>query len=1051
MQPATDCHRDSGEAILPRFSLDRRVTILVLLATFLVLGSLAMWNIPLELIPRGYEESSLQVRALWNNAPAQEVLDKLTLPLEQELSTIPGLLNLNTFTTTGLSRCFISFKHGSDMGVVYREVRDRIERAKARMPEDLDRVLISKQDATSIPVYAMGLTIDPELTDAYNLIQTEVLLPLRRIDGVAAVDIQGLAEKEVLIELDRERTAAAGLNIYQIGLELGADNFTLASGTVRSAGKKMLLRSVARFVDLEAIKHRRVGGQTRLEDIARVSYREPEVRYRARANSQPAAFLVIFKEGEANALEVGDKVVAAIERMRKNPRLDRLGMTDFFNQGSTIRDSLGVMIDSGRIGALFAALVLFFFLRRFRMTLIISLSIPLSLFIGITALYFAGETLNVLSLLGLMISVGLLVDNSVVVAENIFRLHRQGLDRRQAAIRGAGEISLAVLMATLTTIVVFLPVSLVDGKARFLMMRLSLPITASLLASLVVALIFVPLAVYLTLPSKTHKSSSGRLGIRLQEFLRRLYEPTVGRVNRTYTQLLAVFLGRRVDLLLLLMAICVATYYLPMQQVELTDVQEEEGGFVEIDMVMPPGNTLADSDAYFAIVEQQLEENLDRLDLDGYFIFHRAHHGEVQGWFKKPRKNELTPRQVTEEILALMPEKAGAKLYTGLESDDEESTEKVEVMTLVGNDAAQLDVIATRFEEVLVTVPGVLGAKRSGELEASELGLVVNRDLAQRLDLSPAAVAGVVRNAIGGRSLPKIYRDGREIPVRVQFQLEDRERLDQLFDFRVPAGNGELVALGTVTEASRLPTTQRIFRRNKQVARTITLELEEDAGKETRDQLWALAAKLDLPEGVRLKGERQSGGQQADQAALKFAILLSIAFIYLLMGFLFESFILPLSIVPTIPLAILGVYWIHYAAGFDLDMLGMVGVVLLIGVVVNNGIVLVDTINRLRAEGESRRRAVLESADRRFRPIMMTALTTVCGMVPLTLAGSSSIGLSYTSFGLTLIGGMTTATVLTLLVVPVAYTLFDDLGDVLLRVLRRMFSSEPAAADTATR
>ncbi|MCB1035968.1 MAG: efflux RND transporter permease subunit, partial [Acidobacteria bacterium] len=358
--------------------------------------------------------------------------------------------------------------------------------------------------------------------------------------GVASVSPDGLEQKEILIEVDRQRAEASGLNIYQLAQELSGDNFTMASGTVRSGPDKLLLRSVARYDDLEALENRRISPTVRLKDVATIRYDEAEKDYSVRVNGERAVALVVMKEGQANTVEVCRRIDEALEKIRANPRLQHIEIVPIFSMGKIILDSLGTMIDSGKIGALFAALVLFFFLRRFRMTLIITLSIPLSLLIALTFMYFAGETLNVLTLLALMICVGLLVDNSVVVAENIHRLHRLGLSRREAAIRGASEISLAVVMATLTTVAVFLPVSLIKGMAQFFLQRLSIPISVSLLGSLVVALVFVPLAAYLTLPREGSEASRPRrgLGRRLHgafdQRLRHLYELSFGRLNHLY-------------------------------------------------------------------------------------------------------------------------------------------------------------------------------------------------------------------------------------------------------------------------------------------------------------------------------------------------------------------------------------------------------------------------------------------------------------------------------------------------------------------------------------
>ena len=327
--------------------------------------------------------------------------------------------------------------------------------------------------------------------------------------------------------------------------------------------------------------------------------------------------------------------------------------------------------------------------------------------------------------------------------------------------------------------------------------------------------------------------------------------------------------------------------------------------------------------------------------------------------------------------------------------------------------------------------------RKSGDRDPQELALVVNRDQARQYQVNPSVIAGVVGYALRGTVLPR-YRgeEGQDIPVRVRFREEDRKDLSELASFAVPSESGNMLPLSAVTDAEVLPTYRGIFRRDKRVTRNITLELEEGKEEETRALLTALMSQIDLPEGVTIGAGSRQRSQNEDRMAMLFAALFSILFIYLLMGYLFESFVLPLSIILTIPLASIGVGWIHFFFGLDIDFLGLVGAILLIGVVVNNGIVLIDYVNRLRAQGHSRQEAILLAADRRFRPIMMTALTTIFGMIPLLMRGQTSIGLSYTSFGMTLIGGMTTATLLTLLVVPVFYTLFDDARAAMMNILR---------------
>ena len=468
---------------LPRLSLERRVGVLVVVGAVLVMGLVAALSLPIELIPTGYSSPFLRVTVPWRDAPPQEVLDKITIPLEEELATVRGLENQYSFCAVGFSQVFLSFAHGTDMDVAYREVRDRIERARARLPEDVQQVFIRKDDDAGIPVAMVGVLVDEGTADTYNLIQNEVILKLERLPGVASVDAQGLLEREVLIELDRQRVEAAGLNIFDIAQDLQSDYFTLASGNVRAGDRKLLLRSVAGYPAPQNVRDMLITDTVRLGDIASVRYDVPDDEFRVRVNGLPAYAIRVQKEGEANALEVAGEVERVVRELAANPRLAAIEADVIMSSGEVIRESMGVLLSSGRIGAIFAMIVLFFFLRRLRMSLIIAFSIPLSMVVAVVAMYFFGETFNVISLLGLMISVGLLVDNSVVVAENIHRLHQNGVGRRQAALQGAGEIALAITTATLTTVIVFLPVSLVDGQGQFMLLRLVIPITVSLLAS----------------------------------------------------------------------------------------------------------------------------------------------------------------------------------------------------------------------------------------------------------------------------------------------------------------------------------------------------------------------------------------------------------------------------------------------------------------------------------------------------------------------------------------------------------------------------------------
>jgi len=440
--------------------------------------------------------------------------------------------------------------------------------------------------------------------------------------------------------------------------------------------------------------------------------------------------------------------------------------------------------------------------------------------------------------------------------------------------------------------------------------------------------------------------------------------------------------------------------------------------------------------------------------MSGFMVMNRRNGGRIEGWMNKEAKDRpYTAKEVGSKLYKALPKTAGVTLYYKDENKagNDRSGQATHSVLLQGDDPDILELVAEQLEPILLSVDGVLGMRKGEDESPNELALVVDRERVQASEVNPQVLAGVVGYALRGSTLPRYSENGRQIPVRIRFEEEDRDSLSALSDFWVPTQSGSFLPVDALTEVKLLNSARGISRRDRRVTRSITLELEEGKEKETREYLVALQKLIELPEGVRF-GEFQAPIRNEDLDSMQFAATMSVVLIYLLMGFLFESFILPLSVILTIPLASIGVAWIHYATGKDLDMLGIVGIVLLIGVVVNNGIVLIDYVNRLRTEGMERGKALLTAADRRFRPIVMTATTTIIGMLPLTVSEPTEIGMSYKSFGLTLIGGMTTATLLTLLVVPVFYTFFDDARTAFGRaVLRGMKRPEKASGEEAAK
>jgi len=1016
---------------ITRLSLSRKVTVLALFLTILAVGMIAVSRLPLEKYPRGWEGHHIRIRTGWSSGVPQEAMEKIGLPMEEELSTVRGIQSMSSRSSRSAAEVRLQFKRGTDMDVAYREVRDRMERASLRFPEGVDDYRIYKYGGVSSTVCRMSVRYNDD-ADLYANIEKHIMRPLQRIDGVADVNVR-IHRKEIQIEVDKDRAEAYGLSISRLSRRLRGDNFTLSSGTVIDGGKKYLLKSSSTFHSMQELADIPLSDSVYLRDVATIKYDEDDIyQHTERWNRMQSARVEVVKESEANTVEVGRKVAAAIREIQKNPELADYEIYPYQNNGDIIKAQLNSLTYNGLYGALMAGVVLYFFLRQFRLTMIIALAIPLCLFISMTVMFFAGDTLNMTSILGLVICVGLLVDNSVVVAENIHRHCQSGMPRKEACMRGVGEIALAVTTATLTTVIVFLPTVLVGGEMRFMLYQLALPVVSALLASLGMAIIFIPLSVYLTVNSMHPGANARRKRIRdhTRNALATTYNWTFERFNNGYNKALNYYLGRRLDLAFILIVLLSATYFYGFEKTVVSGYRDNDREEFHMRMRFPDHFTVEEKNAYFQQLENIVETNKVQLGISSYRVeFSNSSHGEFEANFAREKDEDALPaKEVPDKLYSLLPEIPGVRVYySGMDSGGEKRNDERSRyhIKLVGDNIQQLEEVGEMLRPVFENLPGVLSLEDKDSDEApNEMALIIDRDRASSIGISPDSIVDVVSSALRGRSLSRFNSDGRQIPVRMRFSEEDRAELDDINNYRVRSDDGRYASIGSLTRPAMLKSESSINRSNKKVSYYISMKLKSGEERQARKAIYEAQKNVDLPEGVSFSEIKMTFDDGEFSRSLM-AMALSIVFIYMLIAFLFESLLMPLSIVLTIPLAAIGSIWVHHLTGTEIDDMGIVGGILLIGVVVNNGIVLIDYVNRLRLGGMERTKAVLLATRHRFRPIVMTALTTIFGMIPLTFS-DAEMGRSFDSFGYMIIGGMTSATLFTLLAVPVFYTLVDD-------------------------
>ncbi|PRP94339.1 efflux RND transporter permease subunit [Enhygromyxa salina] len=1043
-----------------RTALSRPITMLMVFASVLVLGVIAVINIPLELIPSGAAAPFLSVEIPYGNATAQDVEDKITRPLEAELATTPKLDQISATSSSNRARVNMQFDQDADMDIAYREVRDRVARVRGDLPDDVKQIYIQKHSAENIPVAFYGVSWPEGLDNPRDLIDRGLLRRLERIEGVGLVNAWGQADREIRIEIDRELAEAANLNIFEIAQTLSSSHFNLASGSLVERDGKYLLRSMAEYRSLEELENVVVGANDlRLDDVAEVLYDFPNQEKFSRYNGRESLVIFVIKESQANTVEVSERVKAEVAEAMKDPTMAPFEVLPIFIQGNTIVTGLQQVVESGMQGGILALFVLLFFLRRLRLTVVIALAIPLSMFMSLPFMYFSDQTINLVSLIGLMICIGLVVDNSVVVAENIARYRGRGVSRFAAALHGTSEVALPITLATATTMAVFLPAALLSsGSTQFFMVRMVTPVCVSLLASLFVALVLIPMAAAFLLDRDLIESAEpGTLRWRLMTIdrwwktkLTWLYEQTFGRLSLLYGKLLRLSLRRRMDVVLigLLAMASLAIPANPETGVSRAGDQNMGGRQVSVHYTMPQDVTLEEADAFFRELEVWFADNREGWNVGGEFVQVEPGFASVEFFFDPPREGDPPYRETGKQIFEQMPEPPGWNKRSNFAESDGGASNSFPVF-IYGADHRSVQDVKTALAEELDKLDGVisvLGSSRD-DSQRDELAISLDPVMAERLGVSAGMVGNTIAYALRGSPLPRFHGEDREIDVWIRYEEADREELDDLLEFKVPTNAGTAVPIRTVTQKHVQKGETVLVRNNKRVAALIELELEPEDRQQTVALVQAYLNAYELPPGVSFDSDQEARSIGDGTTDLIMAMILASVFIFLIMGFLFESFVLPLSVLPAIPLSFVGVWWFLYLTDSDLDPLAGIGLLLLLGVVVNNAIVLVDFINGAREQGLDRTEAIVEAGIQRFRPIFMTALTTVGGMLPLAFADAPAEGIPYGPFGKTLVGGMTTATILTLVVVPVSYTAFDDLRELVQRWFARVFGSGGPAGE----
>jgi HAE1 family hydrophobic/amphiphilic exporter-1 len=1005
----------------------RRVTVVMTALAIAAFGIVGYKRLPLELFP-DIAYPSLTVQTDFPDTAPQEVENLVTRPVEEAVGVLRGLKSIHSVSRPGVSEVTLEFDWDSDMDMLSMEVREKLDRLI--LPQEAEHPIVLRFDPSLDPIMRVAVSGNGELNEMRRLAERKIKLDLETIKGIAAAQVKGGLEDEVQIDIDQERLAALSIPIDQVRQVVGVSNVNMPGGSLRGADSNFLIRTLNEFDSVDEIASvivaDRDGAPVRLRDVATVRMGNKEREEITRVNGKECVELAVFKEGDANTVTAAHAVKTRLEEWKKKlpPGYE---LTVLFDQSHFIEQSIKEVRDSAIIGGLLAIGVLLVFLRDIRSTTIIATSIPLSVVATFLLMYKFNISLNVMSLGGLTLGIGMLVDNSIVVLESIYRKRKHGVPLARAAVDGTDEVAAAVTASTLTSVAVFLPIVFVEGIAGQLFRDQAVTVSVSHIASLAVALTLIPMLSALgarvtradVAPTRESMMSAS------EEDARGVL--SLGRISQVYDRFVRRALARPKTTVSIGWALFAASILcIPLIGRSLIPPLTEGEFFFEVNL--PQGASLAATDRVVAQLEAaagedvRVERNYSRVGsrlISGGISLNNT--GENLGQINLVLKDKANDRLEEDAVNSLrkkfeaIPDvqaKFGRPSYFSMKTPIE--------VVLYGEDLETLRDYSLDLSRDLETIPGLVDVRSSLEAGNPELQVVFNRDQLAALHLDLGSMSSTLQNRVQG-AVPTRYKEAdRQIDVRIRNQETDRQSVDDVENLVLPGPNGAPIRLVSIADVRIDQGPAEIHRLQQQRAAVVSANLADRGLAAAVNDVRARLAKDPPPQGIAA----ELAGQQAEMAtsfnSLRFALLLAVFLVYLVMAATFESFVHPLIVLFTIPLAIVGVVVGLLVTGTDISVMVLIGVILLIGIVVNNAIVLIDCVNRLRRAGVEKKEAVVRAGHIRLRPIMMSTLTAVLGLIPMAISWGEGSELR-APLAITVFWGLSIATLLTLVVLPAAY------------------------------
>ncbi len=1021
---------------ISEFAVKRPVTILMIIISIVVIGTISLYRIPLLYLPE-ISGNSLTVHIPYKSSSPQEVEDLITLHIEEALGTVKHVETIESTSIEDASRITLEFKIGTNIDFAALEVRDKIEQVRNKLPEDVGNIRIHRWSTSDLAVIQFRVSTHGDISKFYTIVENIIKPRIQRINGVANVDIHGIKKKQLFIDLDLEKLKSHNIDTFALRRHLKINNINVSAGNIIDGSTKYIVRVIGEFQNVNEIANLPISEKgIKLSDVSDVRYDFPTKTSYQRLNGKDTVNVKVMKSSDANIVKVAKDILNAINKIKADPKIKDLSIHVYRDRSQPILARLKNLRNSGFLGGTLVILILFFFLRNIRSAVIITAAIPISVLCTFFLMFLlrklAGSniTINIISISGMLLAIGMLVDPAIVVLENIFRNKQErNLSLNQAAIIGSNEVGIAIVAATATTICVFVPLVFLSKSGFGIWMHdFGLSICAVLISSLFIALTLIPLAAsrFLKLPKlsnsknlknngKSHKRSS-----------------IVKYLTINYVKFIGLTLRYRWITAGIAILIIVLSWYLYGQ---LEKEVARRGIYREIHLKIktPRSYNIDDTKTLFVRLENILKEKKDRLEIDTISSNFKREGGSLTVYLVAQDEAKKSVTTLYEEMKSLLPIIPGVKYSKRSRHGYKGGYVSIEIN---GRSTQILARLANDIKKLISTIPDLSNIETSLERGKDEIIITTDRERTRRNELNTKRIAYGISGLIGSRALSKLILEDDEIDINMQLKEEDLQNLDQLKNLEFENTENEGVALSTLVDFKGKRGPAQIWRKDRKTIVQITAQYKKKGLKRVKELIMKKMAGTLLPAGYTWNLGEEFKAFEREEAESRFGLILAIILIYIIMASLFESYIHPLTILITIPFAFTGVSIVFYLVNLPLGGMSYLGLLLLCGMVVNNAIVLIDYINRLRRSGMDRNSSIIKGGMDRLRPILMTSFTTILGLLPMILPlfipvlfgpleGRERI---WAPVGLIVISGLITSTLSTLVIIPTIYSLLDDLG-----------------------